>query len=231
MQEPTALNNLSPALDQEAFKRALSAAYGLNANTIRFDERGKATLEHNDMQVVVQDLMPELISDDINFVRYVEETGEVVCEATLRLINGRTVTRQGITFVGESLGEDKQVERVQQAIAIANARAYRAALLALGFDLVRAFLAKQMKAQPAATIVAIDKSIEGQRSQLHSVARNIGLLTNEDRALYVKWLQANFGEHITSSAQLNTAQVNAALSLLLARDSARGWALNHAQAA
>ena len=199
----------------EQLKQEFADAYGINAEAVSFDKAGNVQLKHREMQVVAPQLLANWQSAEVGFRRYDESIKGVICFATI-VAGERVETREALAQIGEELG-DEIIDRMSQAIAIASARAYTNALNAHGFDLLRAH---NQRMQRPAKLEIVGLPQGGLRRQLHALATNLGYIAivngQQDRTKYVKLLQHNFGEEVTTSANLDDAQVKALVDLLRA---------------
>lgn len=203
---------------QEQLKQEFAETYGINAEAISFDKAGNLQLKHREMQVVAPQLLANWQSAEVGFKRYDESIKGVICFASI-VAGERVETREAIAQIGEEIG-DEIIDRMSQGIAIASARAYTNALNAHGFDLLRAH-SQRMNRPPVLALAGAQRGENsGLRKQLHALATNLGYIVivngQQDRSKYVKLLQHNFGEDITTSANLDDAQVKALVDLLRA---------------
>lgn len=189
--------------EQQQLAADLLSDYGISVE--RFDNgTGEPLLGYEDKQTLVNSLCEDIAEDSAEIICHDER--EARCKAVIVLKDGRRYDRTGFCLIGEQLGDGDQVTNPQQAVAIAQGRAYNAALRAINFNPLRAY--RQLKSGSAVEPPTPELSSEdsNSRKRLHALAAEAGYINGSDKSKYRQLLSAMYG--VNTSAPLNIEQIN-----------------------
>lgn len=192
--------------EQKQLAADLQADYGISVS--RFDANtGEPILGYEDTQTLVNALCEGIAQDSAEIVY--RDDKEARCKAVIVLSDGRRYDRSGFCLIGEQLGDGEQVTTAQQAVAIAQGRAYRAVLRAINFSPIRAY--RQLKSgnevePPTPELSGEEGSL---RKRLHALAEEAGYITHDaqgtSKGRYHQLLSAMYG--VNTSAPLDASQI------------------------
>lgn len=206
---------LEPLNEEQRKQIAEGLREDFGIEVTRWDENtGEPILDYEQSQTLVNALCDDIAEDSGEIIYRDQE--EARCKAALSLRDGRRYDRSGFCLIGEKLGDAETVSTTQQAVAIAQGRAYRAVLRAINFNPIRAY--RQWKATGHVDASTPEASGEGstQRKRLHALAQELGYIKPGDRSRYVQLLQFHFGADVTTSVKLNEQQLSYLVGLLQA---------------
>ena len=201
-------HTLQPLSEAEQQQLAADLQADYNIHVSRFDvNTGEPILGYEDKQTLVNALCEDIAQDSAEIISHDER--EARCKAVIILNDGRRYDRTGFCLIGEQLGDGEQVTTSQQAVAIAQGRAYNAVLRAINFSPIRAY--RQLKS--GSNIEPPTPELSGEegslRKRLHALAEEAGYITHDaqgtSKGRYHQLLQAIYG--VNTSAPLDASQI------------------------
>ncbi len=165
-------------LEQEQLVRDFVKHYELDPDQISFDsDRGTPVFDYDALSVLSLALAPDIISmiAERGNVDHIAGIADATCVVTLRDNRSRTV--YGTALVGEQMPGGNQIGDIKQALDIAQARAARRGLRAVGFDPVRAH-EKRMRGEEVVLDLSEPKDLrQCDLATIHLLKRECGYNT------------------------------------------------------
>ncbi|MBD0370299.1 MAG: hypothetical protein ICV60_05650 [Pyrinomonadaceae bacterium] len=209
-------------LQQEDVAREFMEAYGIERQQISFDvDSPDPIFDFDALNLLVHTLgnFP-VISTDLDKVE--EKTGLVTATCDITVPDNRMRHVTAASFIGETLPGGSIVGNYTQALNVAQARALRKGLRAVGFDVVRAHR-QSSEAPLTLNMVSETDSRTKDLAQAHILGKEMGLIQGGDKTLWSRLISIWFGGR-ASSAELSDEE----LVIFVAR--LRGLKSSHPQA-
>jgi hypothetical protein len=200
---PPATRPKVKTLEQEEIVREFTTAYDIDPSQISFDsERPEPIFDFEALNLLATLLgnFPSIVTDlgDVN-----EAMGLVTSSCEIRMSDGRTRVVFGAAVVGEEMPDSKLIESIPQALSLAQARALRKALRAVGWD---AFRAHRQQGENTLALNLPADLVKTEIAEIHILAKEVGLITRDgDKTNYYKMMGIWFPE-VKTSKQLDEVQ-------------------------
>jgi hypothetical protein len=197
-------------LEQEQLAREFKQHYGIEASQIGFEtDRPDPIFDYDALSVLSLALTDEIVNMSTEPVGSNEVTGVVMMKCVVTLRDGRTREPIGTAALGEVMPGGGEIADFKQALDVAQARAVRKGLRAVGFDPVKAHQ-KRMRGEDLALNLPPDPHRQ-QMAEIHLLAQEAGLITeNGDDSTYRTLMGQLFtdesGQPITTATKLNDKQ-------------------------
>lgn len=209
-------------LDQETLALEFQQAYGIEPKQVSFDgEQLEPIFDFEALNRLVHTLgnFP-MISTDLNEV--IKDANLVTATCDIAVSDGRVRHVTAGAVIGEVLPNGSIIQDVGQALNVAQARALRGGLRAVGFDVVRAHRERGEAPLPLNLVKESDSRTK-DLAQAHILGKQAGLITQDgDKSLWSRLISMWFSGK-TSSADLTDEE----LVIFVAR--LRGLAGSHPQ--
>jgi hypothetical protein len=205
-------------LKQEEMAREFMEAYGLARKQISFDGVSEQPIFDFDALSILSLKLTDIPDIRVEPGDFHNAAGiaTAICRITLR--DGRTREVYGNCLVGEVMHDDSEGSDIGQALKIAQARALRTGLRAVGFDPVRAHRMQQSEAGEFQDLRT------SQLAELHILGAELGYIIGDDKTAWKNLVHSHFG--VTSSADLNELQRSQFLTTLRALKAAHDRSQN-----
>lgn len=163
-------------LDQAQLVREFEQHYDISPRQIGFDSRsGEPIFDYDALSVLSLVLAPDIVNMETEIERLDDAAGvaSVKCRVVLR--DGRSRDPLGFAFVGEAMHDGSTIDDLKQALLVAQARAARAGLRAVGFNPVQAH-ARRMRGEDMTLNLSADPRSK-DLATIHILREEAGLVT------------------------------------------------------
>jgi hypothetical protein len=200
---PPATRPRVKTLQQEEIVREFTETYGIDASQISFDgEKPEPLFDFEALNLLATTLgnFPSIITEigDVDGAM-----GLVTSSCEIKLPDGRRRVVFGAAVVGEDMPEEKLIETIPQALNVAQARALRKGLRAVGWD---AFRAHRQQGENILTFNPSPDIAKNEIAELHILAKDVGLITSDgDKTNYYRMMAIWF-PGVKTSKELDEVQ-------------------------
>lgn len=169
----------------DQIKTEFKAAYDIDEEQILFDEKGNPFFDSDALSSLSIQLAPQIRNIEIDPATIKLDELHVMVPCTAYLEPGITRTTFGTCFFNPEAEQNNKQDPIEVAINTAKARALRSALRAVGFDPVKAHLARK-----AGKVVALQPRTEEDeattlRKAIHAIRDEMNLDTETYRRYLV----------------------------------------------
>jgi hypothetical protein len=157
------------------------------------------------------------------------EGGFASASCTVQLPDGRSRRVEASAEIGETFANGDKIETMQTAEAVAQSRASRLGIRAVGINLYHAHQKYMQTGEVASGHVRHDPRA-ALYAEIHMLAENLELITNGDKTEYRNFLWETFAGK-TSSVDLDDIEIQRLLTTLRAMNRVRISRINAKKAA
>ena len=210
---PTTRAQSTWTLKQEELAREFVEAYGLDRKQISFEGASEQPIFDFDALSILSLRLTDIPDIRVEPGDFHNAAGiaTAICRITLRDLRAREV--YGNCLVGEVMYDGTEVADIGQALKIAQARALRTGLRAVGFDPVRARKSQQVEGTQFKDLRSTELA------ELHLLGEALGYIIGEDKTAWKNLISTHFRGQ-TSSGDLDDLQRSQFLSTMRALKSA-----------
>lgn len=195
----------------EQIKTEFKADYGIEADEIIFDPDGAPFFTHDALSILAEKLAPQIrnVEVQLNLLNKADRFITVDCGVFLE--NGTARNTFGSAFVPERKAdqtEEDEIKAFDLALGQAKARALRSGLRSVGFDPIKAHLARK-----GGNVIALQpRTEEDEETTLRKAIHALRDEMNLDAETYQRYLVLATGK--PSSKQMSIAEMSKAYTYL-----------------
>ena len=191
--------------EQKLIRAQFIAAHGLDADQISFEgDSNEPILDYESLNMLRLKLT-NIESIDTSYISRDYDMGYASCEATGNLPDGRNSRITESAEIGEPMPDGGKLETMRQAVNVAQARALRRLIRALGINILKAHQEYIQKGNTSEG-VPVDPRI-ARTKEIHALAAEIGYINGTDKSDYQNHIAAMFDGR-TSSKDLDDLELS-----------------------